>query len=211
MNTGGRSPPYGLLGTHLLAQDGVGMAEYRRYYVAGGSYFFTVVSKHRANFLCDELAREILGQKMRTCQARWPFRVDAIVLLPDHLHAMWSLPEGDDRYSQRWGWIKKEFTKAWLAAGGREQVVSKARRRRGDRGVWQSRFWEHQIDDEDDFERHFDYVHYNPVKHSLVDCPKDWAFSSFHRWVRQGTYPINWACGLDRPMNFDDLDETAME
>jgi len=187
------------------------MADYRRHYVPGGTYFFTVVTKHRASFLCEAHAREILRTKFRECQRRWPFRIEAVVLLPDHLHSIWLLPDGDDGYSQRWGWIKKEFSKAWIASGGCEQTVSLARRHRGDRGVWQPRFWEHQIADEDDCERHFDYIHYNPVKHGLVDCPKDWPFSSFHRWVNRGVYPRNWACGLEEPLGFEDVDQSAME
>jgi putative transposase len=187
------------------------MADYRRYYVPGGTVFFTLVTKGRARFLCEGAAPQILGQKMRDCRARWPFRVDAIVLLPDHLHCLWSLPPDDHDYSRRWAWIKKEFTKAYLAAGGREHAVSSARRRRGDRGVWQPRFWDHQIRDELDFERHFDYIHYNPVKHGLVARPRDWPFSSFHRWVAAGVYPVDWASGLAEPLRFDDLDETAME
>ena len=92
------------------------MADYRRYFVPGGTYFFTVVTYDRAPIFATELARRILGQMMRECQRRWPFDVNAIVLLPEHLHAMWTLPTGDAGYPRRWGWIKKEFTKAWLLA-----------------------------------------------------------------------------------------------
>jgi putative transposase len=103
-----------------------------------------------------------------------------MVLLPDHLHSLWALPPGDARYSMRWAWTKKEFTKRWLAAGGRERPVSNSRRARHRREVWQPRFWEHTIRDEHDLERHFDYIHYNPVKHSLVTSPRHWPFSTFH-------------------------------
>ena len=99
-----------------------GMKRYRRWFVPGGSYFFTVVAYQRKPFLCDELARTILREKIIQCQATWPFTMEAIVLLPYHLHAIWTL--GDDGFSQRWGWIKKEFTKSWIAAGGPEQHVS---------------------------------------------------------------------------------------
>jgi putative transposase len=187
------------------------MADYRRYYVPGGTYFFTVVTRGRARFLCEPAARRILGEKFRECLLRWPFQVNAIVLQPDHLHAIWSMPAGDARYSARWAWIKKEFTKAWLVAGGREERISVARLSRGDHGVWQPRFWEHQIEDEDDFEAHMDYIHYNPVKHGLVTRPKDWPFTSFHRWVSNGVYPPDWACDLDKPMAFHHLDDSAME
>lgn len=187
------------------------MADYRRYFVPGGSYFFTVVTRDRAPFLCQSTARRLLSNKMRACQARWPYSIDAVVLLPDHLHCIWSLPRGDADYSTRWAWIKKEFTKGWLTSGGKESPVSESRKRRRDHGVWQPRFWEHLLRDEHDFERHFDYIHYNPVKHGLTDSPRDWPYSSFHRWVRKGLYSPDWGRRLDGSLRFDDLNETAME
>ncbi len=126
---------------------------------------------------------------------RYPVDVVAIVLLPDHLHALWTLPAADDRYSMRWNWIKREFTRAWLALGGVEQPRQASRRRERRRGIWQRRFWEHTIRDGADLEAHFDYIHYNPVKHRLVRRPRDWPWSSFHRWVLAGHYDINWAAG----------------
>ncbi len=176
------------------------MADYRRYRVAGGTYFFTLVTHSRAAIFANGEARQILGDKLRDCQAEWPFEVTAIVLLPEHLHAIWTLPPGDDAYPLRWGWIKKEFTKAWLASGGNEQPVSETRRKRGDRGVWQPRYWEHTIQDDRDFDRHFDYVHYNP-----------WPHSSFHRWAEQGVYEPDWGCDGRGRLDFGDLEETAME
>ena len=187
------------------------MPNYRRFYVPGGTYFFTLVTRRRRPTFADARAVEILGRKFRECQADWPFTINALVLLPDHLHAIWTLPPGDDGYSQRWGWIKKEFTKEWLAAGGEEAWVSPARRRRHDRGIWQTRFWEHTIEDEHDFDQHFDYTHYNPVKHGHARCPRDWPHSSFHRWVREGVYEPEWGCLSHGVLDFSDLDETAME
>jgi putative transposase len=187
------------------------MADYRRWRVAGGTYFFTLVAHSRASLFADPVARRILGEKLRECQREWPFEVNAIVLLPDHLHAIWTLPTGDDDYSQRWGWIKKEFTKAWLQIGGVEQEVTRARKERRDRGVWQPRYWEHTIQDDHDFDRHFDYLHYNPVKHGLVDSPRDWPDSSFHRWVSAGVYDEHWGRTSLGRLTFDDLNETAME
>jgi len=187
------------------------MANYRRWRVEGGTYFFTVVSNRRTTIFADATARTLLGEVLRECQTKWPFDVNAIVLLPEHLHVLWSLPRGDADYSLRWAWIKKEFTKRWLNSGGREQAVSTARRRRGDRGVWQPRYWEHTIRDEHDFERHFDYIHYNPVRHGHVHCPAEWPASSFHRWVSAGVYERQWGSSLQGPLSFTDLDETAME
>jgi putative transposase len=116
----------------------------------------------------------------------------AIVLLPDHLHAIWSLPTGESNFSSRWKNIKGEFTERWLAAGGREMPVTPAQLRRGNRGIWQRRFIEHLIRDENDLERHCDYIHYNPVKHGYVDRPWDWHFSSFRRFVYLGHYEQDW-------------------
>ncbi len=168
------------------------MSEYRRYFVAGGTYFFTVVTDARAPRFDDALARRLLGSVLRRCVLRAPLRVLAIVLLPDHLHCLWTLPPGDSDYSARWNWIKGEFTRQWLQLGGRESPPTQARRSQRRRGVWQRRFWEHTIRDENDLERHADYIHYNPVRHGLATRPRDWPWSSFHRWVRLGHYPADW-------------------
>jgi len=132
---------------------------------------------------------------MRTAREDRPFEIRALVLLPDHLHTIWTLPQGDENYSIRWSAIKARFTRDWLASGGRERRVSAGQRRQERRGVWQPRFMEHTIRDECDFEGHFDYVHYNPVKHGYVDAPAKWPWTTFHKYVRLGTYPPNWASG----------------
>ena len=188
------------------------MPKYRRARVPGASYFFTVVTHNRTPLFRDAAARRMLRGAFQDCLAKWPFTITAIVLLPDHLHTIWTLPPGDDEYSRRWNLIKKEFTKRWLAAGGREAQISEARRREHRRGVWQPRFWEHILETDDDFERHFDYIHYNPVKHGHARCPVDWPWSSFHRWVRAGVYPKRWAYRADgREFAFDDIEATARE
>jgi len=169
------------------------MSDYRRYFVPGGTFFFTLVTERRATLFDSDRARMLLGSTIRRCFLRYPVEVVAIVLLPDHLHTLWTLPPGDSRYSLRWRWIKREFTRAWLALGGAEQARSAARLEERRRGVWQRRFWEHTIRDEADLEAHFDYIHYNPVKHGLARRPRDWPWSTFHRWVRAGHYPIDWA------------------
>src|SRR5262245_33093340 len=118
----------------------------------------------------------------------------AIVLLWDHLHCLWSLPPQDQDFSGRWQDIKQRFTAAWLENGGTEATVTSSQARRGHRGVWQRRFWEHLIRNEEDLEAHCDYIHYNPVKHGYVTRPRDWPWSSFHRFVRDGVYPLDWGC-----------------
>ncbi|HRX72343.1 MAG: transposase [Candidatus Competibacteraceae bacterium] len=169
------------------------MADYRRCYVPGGSFFFTVVTERRAAILGNDRARDLLRAAFRDGRQRWPFRVDALVMLPDHLHAIWTLPPDDADYSKRWGAIKKHFTQSWLAAGGGEQPTTDSRHRYRRRGVWQRRFWEHAIRDQRDFDIHCDYLHYNPVKHGLVARVADWPYSSFHRFVENGAYPLDWA------------------
>jgi putative transposase len=171
------------------------MPDFRRAYVPGGSFFFTLVTHSRRRFLTRPLARTLLGDILRQCQSDRPFEINAIVLLPDHLHTIWTLPPGDMEYSARWAWIKREFSSRFLKAGGKETAVSKSRGQERRRGIWQPRFWEHTLETVDDFERHLDYIHYNPVKHRLVKRPCDWQWSSFQRWMNAGVYDTNWACG----------------
>lgn len=178
------------------------MPNYRRAYVPGGTFFFTVVTHRRRLLFHHESNRALLGAVIRDCQRDWPFEINAMVLLPDHLHAIWTLPPGDADYSGRWSVIKLSFTQRFLASGGRDSPVSAGKKRERRRGIWQRRFWEHTIEDEDDFETHFDYIHYNPVKHKLVKCPGEWEPTSFHRWVKAGVYPSNWACGDHSPPKF---------
>ena len=188
------------------------MPNYRRAHVPGGSYFFTVVTNRRAPLFATSQARCLLGSLIRRCQLKWPFTINALVLLPEHLHTIWSLPPGDHEYPKRLGWLKKEFTKEWIRMGGPEEEISDGRRRENRRGIWQPRYWEHAIEDETDFERHFDYIHYNPVKHGHVKCPRDWPWSSFHRWVARDVYPENWACWKNgSPMDFSDIENRIGE
>ncbi len=168
------------------------MSDYRRWFVPGGTYFFTLVTYHRRPLFRDLGARSILGQVIRDVRDELPFSVVAIVLLPDHLHAILSLPSGDNDYSTRWQRIKRGFTVRWLAADGTESPVTPSEQQRGQRGIWKSRFWEHLIRDETDLKNHADYIHYNPVKHGHAMAPKDWPASSFHRFVKLGEYHIDW-------------------
>lgn len=188
--------------------------DYRRNYVPGGTFFFTVVTFKRRQFLCTPLARHHLRSALRVCRQRWPFCIDALVLLPDHLHTIWTLPPGDSDFSKRWGWFKKEFTQQYLACGGLEDGVSLGKHADGRRGIWQPKFWEHTCTDETEFAQLADYVHYNPVKHGLVRCPTDWPYSSFHRFVRMGAYPSDWCCpkgSSSKPLDFTSVEQYAGE
>jgi putative transposase len=187
------------------------MPDYRRFRAPGASFFFTVVTYQRRSILTEPIARSCLRAAFHGVRARHPFEVPAIVLLPDHLHAVFTLPQGDADYSLRWRRIKEDFIEQYLAGGGAEGDLSGSRRRRKERGIWQRRFWEHTIADEDDLARHVDYIHYNPVKHGLVTRAADWEFSSFHRWVLRGDYSPDWGRTEIAPVALADLDETAME
>jgi putative transposase len=168
------------------------MPDYRRWYVPGGAYFFTAVTHVRRPILCGDLARHSLHEAIKTVRDKWPIELVAIVLLPDHLHTVWTLPYGDAGYPTRWRRIKEEFTRAYLADGGKETPPTPSRLRQGERGVWQRRYWEHTVRDEDDMKRCVDYVHWNPKKHGYVANVRDWPWSSFHRHVRLGEYTVDW-------------------
>ena len=186
------------------------MPNYRRAFVPGGTFFFLIVTYQRRRLFSDPAAVRLLGDLFREVKRDRPFDLNAIVLLPDHLHTIWTLPSGDTAYSARIGWVKKEFTKKWRATGGHEQLVSagEACERRG--GVWQPRFWEHTCEDTNDFDRRFDYVHFNPVRHGYVTRAADWPHSSFHRWVRRGIYNTGWGTA-ERPPDLSDLDDESGE
>jgi putative transposase len=191
------------------------MPEYRRAFVPGGTFFFTLVTYQRRPIFHDERARLHLRQAIEQCRQSRPFVIDAMVLLHDHLHAIWTLPEGDFDFSKRWGVIKLTFTRSWLGDGGVDRLVSHSRQRNHRRGVWQRRFWEHVIRDQADYNRHVDYIHYNAIKHGLARCPHDWPHSTFHRCCGNGWYSLDWLCSCDgrlakRP-DFRLLNETAME
>ncbi len=178
------------------------MPNYRRNYVPGGTYFFTVVTYRRRPLLTSDLSREILRQAIETIRKDYPFEMVATVLLPDHLHSIWTLPPGDADYSTRWRRIKEEFTKQYLQRGGFEIAQSRSRKKHGMRGIWHKRFWEHTIDDENDLKRCVDYVHWNPRKHRLVSRVIDWKWSTFHRFVSLGEYEASWG-GTDPTPGYD--------
>jgi putative transposase len=179
------------------------MPNYRRNYVPGGTYFFTVVTHRRRPILTSSLARKCLREAIRTVREERPFELIAIILLPDHLHAVWTLPREDDDYSTRWSHLKAEFTRSYLSSGGTEADRSDSRVHQGERGIWQRRFWEHTCEDEADLKRLVDYIHWNPRKHNLVQRIKDYRWSSFHRFVRLGEYDEEWG-GTDPCPDWDD-------
>ena len=141
---------------------------------------------------------------MRDVRCELPFETIAITLLWDHVHCIWTLPAGDADYSARWRIIKGEFTKRWLEQGGIELPVSFSRKARGERGIWQRRFWEHTNLEEDDLEVRFDYIHYNPVKHRYVRRPWDWPWCSFRKYANLGHYPKDW--GITEPQQLSGVE-----
>ncbi|MDZ7725944.1 MAG: transposase [candidate division KSB1 bacterium] len=164
------------------------MSNYRRYYVPGGTFFITLVTHKRKPILTSDLARTCLRRAWRIEQSRRPFKIVAFCLLPDHLHVMMTLPAHDADFSTRVRNIKLRFTRSFLKNGGDESAVTASKIRHRERGVWQRRFWEHCIRDDRDFENHLHYIHYNPVKHSLVKSAVLWPYSTFHRYVKMGWY-----------------------
>ncbi|MCW5698541.1 MAG: transposase [Rhodospirillales bacterium] len=167
------------------------MPDYRRYRVPGGCYFFTVVLLRRCgNRLLTERI-DLLRHAVRHVRAARPFTIDAWVVLPDHLHAIWTLPEGDDDFPTRWRLIKTLFVRGLPPT----EKLTPVRKRKGERGIWQRRFWEHVIRDDADFAAHMDYVHFNPVKHGLVATPAEWPHSTFRACVERGLYPLSWIGG----------------
>ncbi|MBR0740394.1 transposase [Bradyrhizobium liaoningense] len=163
------------------------MVLYRRNFLPGGTYFFTVtLIDRRSSLLTDNI--DALRSAFRSARKERPFEIDAIVILPDHLHAVMSLPLDDANFVGRWRRIKGHFSSALLHAAAKI-----ARHSSGELALWQRRYWEHTIRDEGDFARHVDYVHFNPVKHGHVRRVGDWPHSSFHRYVRAGLLPVDWA------------------
>jgi len=164
------------------------MTNYRRACVPGASWFFTLNLAERKDnrLLIDNI--DVLRTAFRYVKARHPFPMDTVVVLPDHMHCIWTLPPGDADFSTRWNSVKGHFSRA------KGERISDSRGKRRERGVWQRRFWEHLLCDQDDFNRHVDYLHWNPVKHGWVQRVMDWPHSSFHTFVEAGAYSLNWGC-----------------
>jgi len=167
------------------------MVRYRRNFIESGTFFFTVtLADRRSTALIDHVGA--LRAAFRVARRERPFAIDAVVILPDHLHAVLVLPHRDADFSGRWRRIKGHFSSALIAAG-----ADIKRHANGELALWQRRFWEHTIRDDRDFARHVDYIHFNPAKHGLVARVRDWPYSSFHQYVRQGLLPADWAGDVD--------------
>lgn len=163
---------------------------YRRAFIPGGSFFFTVVTEHRRPILATPDAVDVLRAAIRSVRTTRPFNVDAIVVLPDHLHCIWTLPPGDADFATRWRLIKGTFTKQCDPT--LRPKPNRARTAKREQALWQHRYWEHRLRDETDFARHIEYIHYNPVKHRLAAAAIDWPYSSFRRYVEAGVYSADW-------------------
>jgi len=183
------------------------LPEYRRIKKAGGTYFFTVVTRGRRPILTSPEVRQALREGISQVRQTMPFSIEAWVLLPDHLHTIWTLPEHDDRIAARWAVIKSYVTKRCRHLFTTKENVSKSRSRRKEGSVWQRRFWEHVIRDDPDFHRHLDYLHWNPVKHGYAKTPMDWPYSTIHRFVAHGLYPPNWGCDCVEEYSADNFGE----
>jgi len=166
------------------------MPSYRRAFIPGGTWFFmaNLLERHGNDLLVREI--ELLRSIVRRVRDKHPFHIDAWVVLPEHLHCIWTLPPGDSDFSTRWRFIKSGFSRALPKTERRSAVRSAA----GERGIWQRHYWEHLIRDEADYRRHVDYVHVNPLKHGHVIQVRDWPYSTFHRYVAARIYPMDW-CG----------------
>ncbi len=173
---------------------------YRRSWVPGGTYFFTVnLACRRERLLTAHI--DCLRDSVRRVRRAHPFEIVAWVVMPEHMHAVWALPAGDSDFAMRWSQIKGAFSRGLP----KTETISMSRVRKRERNIWQRRFWEHLVRDEEDLARHVDYVHYNPVKHGYVERAVDWPFSTFHQYVRRGWLPEDWGCGGDVQGDFGEL------
>lgn len=167
---------------------------YRRSFVPGGTFFFTVTLRNRkSSVLVDQI--HLLKEAVQRVKTQHPFLIKAYVILPEHLHMIWQLPHGDSNYSQRWKKIKALFSKSI-----HKSAFPLSKTRHNEYCLWQRRFWEHTIKDETDFEHHVNYIHYNPIKHGLVESLHHWPHSSFHHYLRIGRLPKNWADSMFETM-----------
>lgn len=180
------------------------MPDYRRDHTPGGTWFFTIVTYRRRRLLTHPAVRLALRGAIEKTRTSHPFTIDAWVLLPDHLHCLWTLPPGDTGFPARWSLIKRRTSQTLADCPGLLPPPGQSRTRRRESTLWQRRFWEHRIRDEDDLKRHLDYIHWNPVRHGLVGHVGDWPWSTFHCWLKRGMYPEDWGGQHTQPetLNF---------
>jgi putative transposase len=171
------------------------MPDYRRVKIRGGTYFFTLVTNQRFPIFLNKIAIDLFLDAQQHVRNFHPFIIVAFCILPDHIHLLWEMPNNDSDYSLRIGEIKKMFSKGYINKYGHPVAITPIQKKRGESGIWQRRFWEHYIRDENDLIKHIDYIHYNPVKHGLVTQAKDWTGSSFFSYVRTGYYDKDWGLG----------------
>jgi putative transposase len=176
------------------------MPNYRRAFIPGGTWFFTVnlLQRHGNDLLVREI--DLLRNMVRQVRKRHPFYIDAWVVLPEHLHCVMTLPPGDSDFSLRWRLIKSGFSRALPKTEHRSEVRNAA----GERGIWQRHYWEHLIRDDADYRRHVDYVHVNPLRHGHVRRVRDWPYSTFHQYVEAGVYPVDWCGDVDEAVRGDE-------
>ena len=177
--------------------------KYRRAFIPGGSFFFTVVTEKRRPLLASPESVEVLRSAFRAVRSTRPFEIDAMVVLPDHVHCIWTLPPDDADFATRWRLIKTWFTKH--CEPDLRAEPNRARLAKREQTIWQHRYWEHMLRDEQDFARHVEYIHFNPVKHGLVSTAMEWPYSSFRKYVEAGVYPADWGG------NAKDLDGVGCE
>lgn len=168
------------------------MPNYVRWREDGATYFFTVVTFHRRPLFNNSNARRLLRHAIVDTRRRWPFDHYACVLLPDHLHCIWTLPDGDDNFPLRWSFLKRRFAQEFIADGGKPLPVTHRMHKKRELGVWQPRYWEHRVRDEAELFAYRDYIHFNPVKHGYVNDPYEWPYSSVHRHQRLGWLTDDW-------------------
>jgi putative transposase len=172
------------------------MQRYRRDKYPGASYFFTVNTNRRQRVLTTPPFYNALKSAIKEVKTMYPFDIEAFVLLPDHLHCIWRMPESDADYSARWSLIKRKVSQRCREYLYGSVGINDSSEKRREIGLWQRRFWEHRIRDEKDFETHVNYIHYNPVKHGYVTKVKEWPYSSFHKYVRNGILPLDWCSAI---------------
>jgi putative transposase len=168
------------------------MPNFRRVRIKGGTYFFTLVTNQRKCLFLLDRANDLFLEALQYVRSHHHFSILAYCILPDHIHMLWKMPINDADYSLRIGEIKKRFSKNYIIEFGNPHTLSSTQQKRGETGIWQKRFWEHYIRNEEDLNRHIDYIHYNPIKHGLVNQIKDWSASSFFDYVNQGYYDSDW-------------------